>query len=90
MLCPVRAAQDWLTAAALAEGPLFRPINRHGQLAATRLSDRAVALVVKRAARAAGIDSTRLAGESLRAGLATRDREGGVEWRQAPRAADAA
>jgi site-specific recombinase XerD len=84
-LCPVRAADAWLSAADLADGPVFRPINRHGQLATTRLSDRAVALVVKRAAQAAGVDPTRLAGESLRAGLITRDREGGVDWRLAPR-----
>ena len=45
--------------------------NRHGQLSAERLTDRTVALVVKRAALVVGLDPTRLAGHSLRAGLAT-------------------
>jgi len=37
----------------------------------TRLGDKTVALVVKRAAEAAGIDPTQSAGHSLRTGLAT-------------------
>jgi integrase len=36
-----------------------------------RLSDKAVALIVKRRAKAVGLDPTRYAGYSLRAGLAT-------------------
>ncbi len=69
--CPVRAVRAWLDASSIAEGPAFRPVNRHGQVGAERLSDRAVALVVKRYATAAGLDATRFAGHSLRAGLAT-------------------
>jgi hypothetical protein len=37
-------------------GPLFRAVNRHGQVSEAGLSDRAVALVVKRRAEAAGLD----------------------------------
>ena len=69
--CPVRAVQAWLECAYIKEGPLFRSVNRHEQLQQGRLSDRAVALVVKRAAAAAGLDASRYAGHSLRAGLAT-------------------
>jgi len=79
--CPVRAVQDWLAASGLRTGPLFRGINRHGQVRATRLSDRAVALVVKRAAEAAGLDPARYAGHSLRAGLATAAAAAGVSER---------
>ena len=43
-----------------------------------RLSDRAVALIVKRAAEAAGLDPARYAGHSLRAGLATAAAQAGV------------
>src|SRR3982751_1249577 len=32
MTCPVRAVQDWLAASGIQSGPLFRPINRHGQI----------------------------------------------------------
>ena len=69
--CPVRALRAWLEASGIAEGPLFRPVNRHGQVGERRLSDKAVALVVKRAAAAAGYDPARFSGHSLRAGLAT-------------------
>jgi site-specific recombinase XerD len=69
--CPVRAVQEWLDATGFREGPLFRSVNRHEQVQPGRLSDKAVALVVKRAAAAAGRDPARYAGHSLRAGLAT-------------------
>ena len=69
--CPVRAFRAWLDASGIDEGPLFRPINRHGQLAGARLSDQTVATVVKRTAEAAGLDPKGVAGHSLRSGMAT-------------------
>lgn len=50
---------------------VFRPINRHGQLASNRLTDRAVARIVQRTALRAGLGDLDLAGHSLRAGFAT-------------------
>lgn len=79
--CPVRSVQAWLEAAGITEGPLFRSINRHGQMQAGALSDKAVALIVKRWAEAAGLDSTQYAGHSLRAGLATAAAQAGVAER---------
>lgn len=79
--CPVRALQNWLQASGIATGPLFRSINRHGQLQAGRLSDKAVALVVKRVAQAAGLDPDKVSGHSLRAGLATSAAMAGVSER---------
>jgi integrase len=79
--CPVRAARAWLTAGEIAEGPVFRAINRHGTVQPGRLSDKAVALVVKRAAEAAGLDPANYAGHSLRAGLATSAAAAGVSER---------
>jgi integrase len=69
--CPVRAFRAWLEVSEITEGPLFRPINRHGQLGETRLSDQSVAAVVKRTAEAAGLDPKLVAGHSLRSGMAT-------------------
>jgi site-specific recombinase XerD len=66
LTCPVRALHAWLDAAAI-----FRAVDRHGNLGKDRLSDQSVALVVKRCARAAGLDGKRYAGHSLRSGLAT-------------------
>ena len=36
--CPVRVLQTWLERALLTSGPVFRSINRHGQVQASRLS----------------------------------------------------
>ena len=69
--CPVRAVREWLDAAAVVFGPVFRSVNRHSQVQPGRLSDKAVAIVVKRHAPSAGLDPLRYAGHSLRAGLAT-------------------
>lgn len=69
--CPVAALEAWLDAAGIEDGPLFRAVDRTGRIAERALTDRVVALVVKRAAAAAGLDATRYAGHSLRAGFAT-------------------
>lgn len=90
--CPVRALKDWVVLAAITEGPLFRPVTRHGRVAASRLTDKGVAHVVKRAvlaARAAAVasvnralaetfDPKRYAGHSLRAGFITSAAAAGV------------
>jgi hypothetical protein len=60
--CPLCAAQDWIDLLDATSGPLFQPINRHGHIGAERLSDKAVALIVKRCARAAGLRVTRWRG----------------------------
>lgn len=76
--CPVRNVQAWLEAASIAGGSVFRRVNRWGQVADVRLSDRAVALVVKHRAELTGLDPARFSGHSLRAGLATSAAEAGV------------
>ena len=69
--CPVRTLEAWLSTPALEQGALFRPVSRHGQIQAARLSGHAIALVVKRYAMAAGLDPLKYSGHSLRSGLAT-------------------
>jgi len=69
--CPVRTYRAWIEASEIDTGALFRPIDRHGRLGAERLSDRAVAIVVKRTAQAVGLDPNLVAGHSLRSGMAT-------------------
>ncbi len=69
--CPVRAVQAWISTAATTDGPLLRPVDRHGNVSPSRLSGKAVALVVKRAAERVGLDPTAYAGHSLRAGFVT-------------------
>ena len=69
--CPVRAVRAWVKLAEIEDGPLFRPVDRHGHIGAGRLSDRSVSRIVQRAASAAGLDPERFSGHSLRAGLIT-------------------
>jgi site-specific recombinase XerC len=68
-LCAVRAWRAWSVAAHLDAGPAFRPIDRHGNIGVTRLSDRSVTIVVRRAAGAAGLDADAYSGRSLRLGM---------------------
>jgi len=69
--CPVRSLQAWLETARITEGSVFRSLDRFQRVQPQRLSDKAVALIVKRRAKAVGLDPARYAGHSLRAGLAT-------------------
>jgi integrase len=69
--CPVRVLQTWLEQALLFSGPVFRSINRHGQVQVGRLSPADVARIVKKLAERAGLDAAKYAGHSLRAGHAT-------------------
>jgi integrase len=68
--CPVRTLRRWLEAVGLEDGPLFRPV-KGSTVSAARLSNQAVARLVKRATEAVGLDPSRFSGHSLRAGLAT-------------------
>lgn len=79
--CPVRSLQLWLEESGITTGPLFRSINRHGSLQEGKLSDKAVALIVKRSAESAGLDASKYSGHSLRAGLATSAAMAGVSER---------
>jgi site-specific recombinase XerD len=69
--CPVRIVQRWMEHAGISTGPLFRSINRHGQVQPGRLSGIDVARIVKKLAERAGLDAAKYAGHSLRAGHAT-------------------
>jgi hypothetical protein len=59
--CPVRTIQSWLEQAGITSGPLFRSLNRHGQVQPGRLSGIDVARVVKKLADRAGLDAAKYA-----------------------------
>jgi integrase len=79
--CPVRVLQAWVEQAALASGPVFHSINRHGRVHARRLSPADVARIVKKLAESAGLDAAKYAGHSLRAGHATSAANAGASER---------
>lgn len=78
-LRPIEALDAWLEAAKISSGPLFREVDRHGNVGTAALSDRSIARVVKRAARAAGLDETIFSGHSMRAGFVTTSLDEGVD-----------
>ncbi|MGU3541011.1 site-specific integrase [Methylobacterium sp. A54F] len=77
---PVALLRDWLGAADISEGAVFRPVDRNGHVRrGGRLTTQAVADIVKRYAGAAGLDPSEFAGHSLRAGFITSAAERGVD-----------
>jgi integrase len=78
--CPVRALKDWLELAGIAEGPVFRPINRHEHLGKKPLTGHAVAVIIKRTALKAGMAVPDLSGHSLRAGFVTEAAKNGADY----------
>ena len=79
--CPVSALRDWLAAAEITTGPLFRKVNRGGKVEAGRLSTDAVRqILLKRAAQAgiAGTLAEPVTPHGLRAGFVTTAYRNGV------------
>jgi site-specific recombinase XerD len=77
----VRAVAEWREAAGIREGPIFREVDRGDRVGSARLSDRAVARIVKGAAERVGIDPATVSGHSLRGGLATSAAKAGAPER---------
>jgi len=67
--CPVKALNKWIVEAELKDGKIFN------------ISDKNVALIIKKYANYAGLDAHRYAGHSLRSGFATSTAESGAEER---------
>lgn len=80
--CPVAALETWLAAGRIVAGPVFRPISRHGHVSPLRLSDEALAHVVKLAAERIGLDPRKYAGHSLRRGFMTAASAAGADLAQ--------
>jgi site-specific recombinase XerD len=68
--CPVKATQAWMNATHIETGALFRSVDRHGNIK-DRLSDKSIALIVKKYISELGLDEGEFAAHSLRSGLST-------------------
>jgi site-specific recombinase XerD len=75
---PVQAVQAWLQASGIQEGLLFRVVWYGGHVKPQGLTGHDVARIVKKRAKAAGLDPSELSGHSLRAGFATSAAETGA------------
>ena len=67
--CPVKALKEWIETVDLKNDKIFD------------ISDKSVALIIKKYANYAGLDSHKYAGHSLRSGFATSTAESGAEER---------
>jgi site-specific recombinase XerD len=76
--CPVKAVTNWIKASSVSTGPLFRPI-KWSKVQEVRLSDKAVARMVKRYGADIGLEASKFSGHSLRAGLVTSAIQAGVD-----------
>jgi integrase len=79
--CPVRALRRWLKDAHLKSGPVFRAIDRHGNLDQRGIHRASVCWILKRAAQRARMKTEPLGGHSLRAGCATQASMNGANER---------
>ena len=78
-LKPVAAVRQWIDAAGMGEGPLFRPIDKAGKISPNRLTDRSVANIIKAYAGRAGFALFDFSGHSLRAGFVTSAADRGAD-----------
>jgi site-specific recombinase XerD len=69
--CPVQAISDWLVAAEISSGAVFRSMHRGDTVGGVRLTAQSVALIVKALAAKVGLEASRYAGHSLRSGFLT-------------------
>jgi site-specific recombinase XerD len=69
--CPVQAVSDWLVAAEISTGAVFRSMHRGDAVSRARLTAQSVALIVKALAAKVGLEASRYAGHSLRSGFLT-------------------
>ncbi|WP_264051658.1 site-specific integrase [Methylobacterium flocculans] len=85
---PVALLREWLDAAGITEGPVFRPVSRSGRVRganalgegiSSRLTTQSVADIIKRYAVAAGLDASTFGAHSLRAGFVTSAAERGAD-----------
>lgn len=85
--CPVRAVETWRSVLGppAKSDPVFRGVDRHGNVRASKMDAGSVARIVKRACAAAGLDEAGFSGHSLRRGMATTAARNGVHDRHIAR-----
>ena len=77
-VCPITGLKNWLTIGRMQEGLVFRPVYKGGRVADIRLSDRAVAMIIKHHATQIGLDPSSVSGHSLGAGFLTSSAQNGA------------
>ncbi len=76
---PPALLREWIEAAEITEGPIFRGITKGGTVKDEALTGRSVARIIKARAEQAGINPEHVSGHSLRRGAATTARRQGAD-----------
>lgn len=76
LTCPVRSFEDWISAAGITEGPVFRRIDRHENVMGG-LTAQSVRLIVKKCCEEVGLDPKRYGAHSLRSGFCSQAAKAG-------------
>lgn len=81
-ICAVTALQNWLDASGIVSGPVFRGFTKGHHIRKTRISDKTIALIVKKYVGLMGMDPKEYGAHSLRHGFATSAAMNHVEERE--------
>lgn len=81
-ICAVTALQKWLDASGIVSGPVFRGFTKGHHIRKTRISDKTIALIVKKYVGLMGMDPKEYGAHSLRHGFATSAAMNHVEERE--------
>lgn len=79
------ALEAWLNVLDESSGPIFRSIDRHGNISTAALSDKSVNLIVKKYVALIGLNPADYGAHSLRSGFATETGLQGIEEQKAMR-----
>jgi site-specific recombinase XerD len=80
--CPVRLLREWLDAAGVAEGALFRQTPKGGKRVGDRITGQTYYDVVKQAIDAIGLDASKFGSHSMRSGwISTAAKNGASIWK---------
>jgi integrase len=80
---PVEALQAWIEASGITSGPIFRPIDRWGNLGTTAIDGQAVNAIVKKRCASAGLNEANFSAHGLRSGYMTEAARRGVPLQEA-------
>lgn len=80
---PVEALKAWLTAARIETGPVFRGIDRWGNLDGKALTPQTINAIVKKRASLAGLEAGKVSAHGLRSGYLTEAARQGVSLPEA-------
>jgi integrase len=72
------ALHEWMQAANLTSGPIFREVRKDGSIGANPLPPQSVNLILKKRCRMAGLDPAEFSAHGLRSGFLTQAGQDGI------------